>query len=88
LQSIFVKEPAIALNTARQQLRDVADQDITHYCVEHRIDRTDIIAIIEECCDVPVPAGDNVLATLTDEQVVIAWASVDTNPRFRRLARE
>jgi hypothetical protein len=86
LQSVFVTDPTIALNAARQQLRDAAAQDLTTYCAQHRIERGDLVAIID-AVGVRVPESDDVLSTLTDDQVATVWAVVDTNPIFQ-LARE
>jgi hypothetical protein len=85
-QSIFVTDPVTALKTARRQLREAVCQGIKEYCVQHRVPRTELIALLQDAIGTPVPDADP-LATLTDDQVAAVWSLVDTHPMFR-LARE
>ena len=87
LKSIFVTDPATALRTARQQLRNAATQDLAAHCVQHHLTGEDRIAVIASVVGVRTPDSDDLLSTLTDDQVAMAWAVVDTHPLFR-LARE
>jgi hypothetical protein len=72
--SIFVNDPATALQMARQQLREKASDDLSRYCVEHGLDAA---SVIESACGVRVSHSAIPLETLTDEDVVKVWAHVD-----------
>lgn len=77
LNSIFVTDPAKALQMAQQQLRDTAKDDIARYCEDHKLGLPEIIRTIEAACGVLVPESDDLLETLTDEQVAKVWTHVD-----------
>ena len=77
LNSIFVTDPAKALQIAQRQLRDTANEDIARYCVDRKLDVLDIIATIEAACGVLVPESDDLLETLTDEQLTKLWRRIE-----------
>jgi hypothetical protein len=77
-QSIFVNDPASALEMAQQQLREKASDDLRRYCVAHDLDAA---AVIETVCGVRVQKSDKVFGALTDEQVEAVWAHVDGRDR-------
>jgi hypothetical protein len=70
--SIFVTNPASALQMAQRQLREKASDDLNHYCVEQGVPAT---AVIERVCGMRV--AESRLETLTDEQVAAVWSFVD-----------
>jgi hypothetical protein len=72
-QSIFVTNPTKVLETAQQQLRDKASEDLRRYCADNELDT---LAIIETVCGVQVREDDQ-LRSLTDEHVAQLWAHVD-----------
>ena len=80
LESVFSTDPATALETARRQLRDKAGKDLARYRMDRRLSIPDIVATIEAVCGVRVPESDDLLATLTDEQVALVWSQVDGMP--------
>lgn len=73
-QSIFVTDPASALEMAQQQLREKASDDLRRYCVKHGLDEA---AVIESACGVRVQEAGSVLEALTDEEVATVWSHVD-----------
>jgi hypothetical protein len=77
LSSIFVTDPAKALEIASRQLRDAANKDLVRYCVDHNLDVPGIISTVEAIWDLRVPDAEELLESLTDEQVAHVWAHVD-----------
>lgn len=73
-QSLFVSDPASALQMAQRQLREKSSQDLRRYCIEHGLDAA---AIIETVCGVRVMEFFGPLKALTDEQVATVWSQVD-----------
>ncbi len=73
-ESIFVTDPAKALQLAQQQLREKANDDLIAYCVEHELAAA---TVIESVCRVRAPESGNALEGLTDAQVAMVWAHVD-----------
>jgi len=73
-QSIFVTDPAKALEMAQRQLREKAGEDLCRYCVDNHLDAT---AVIETACGVKVLATGNRLETLTDEGVATVWSHLE-----------
>ena len=80
LNSIFVTDPAKALEMAQRQLRDTAKEDIARYCGDHKLD---VPGVIEVACGVRVltTESEDLLETLTDEQVAKVWTLVETSAR-------
>lgn len=73
LGSIFITDPAKALEMAQYQLRDKASEDLKRYCVNNQLDA---LATIEAVCGVRVPEVERLIG-LTGEQVVQLWRHVD-----------
>jgi hypothetical protein len=73
-ESIFVTDPATALQMAQRQLREKTGADLSLYCVEHGLDAA---AVLESVSGINVPESDNALEALTDEQVATVWSHVD-----------
>jgi hypothetical protein len=85
--SIFVTDPASALQTAQRQLREKTGEDLRRYCIDRGLNGDGIIAIIEAVCGVRVPNSASPLQALTDEQVALVWAHVDaTGQGFGNVA--
>jgi len=55
-ESIFVTNPASALQMAQRQLREKASEDLRRYCGKHGLDAA---AILETVCGVRVAGHDN-----------------------------
>ena len=49
-ESVFVTDPAAALQMAQQQLRDRASEDLRRYCADHEGDADGPISVIEAAC--------------------------------------
>lgn len=73
-ESIFLTDPASALQMAQRQLREKASEDLRRYCGEHGLDAA---AVIGTVCGVRVDESGNPLEALTDEQVASLWSHVD-----------
>lgn len=85
LGSIFVTDPATALQLAKRQLRASTSEDLTRYCEEHGLDATTVIAAIG---GVEVMNSVKTLEELTDEQVVGVWSHVDGATRQQTARRQ
>jgi hypothetical protein len=72
--SIFITDPASALEMAQRQLREKASADLLRYCVEHGLDAA---AVIETVCGVKVMEIGDPLEALTNEQAAKLWLHVD-----------
>jgi hypothetical protein len=72
--SVFVTDPATALETVQSQLRERANEDLSRYCTEHG---QDAAAVIESVTGLNLQVNENALEAIADEQVAAVWAHVD-----------
>jgi len=61
MESIFVSDPASALQMAQRRLREKASEDLRRYCVEHGLDAA---ALVETACGVRVQEAGSVLCNI------------------------